>query len=85
MLPERSPPVRGQRPRPPSCGHLADDPDRNLIARSDRDHPPAREVVKVGVDTGHLHLFGAGSGLRVGELARPRYCGSTSGFPVRAW
>jgi len=30
--------------------------------------PPARgEVVKVGVDTAHLHLFDADSGLRVGD------------------
>jgi hypothetical protein len=34
------------------------DPDSNLIVRSGRDYPRHGEVVKVGVDTDHLHLFG---------------------------
>ena len=29
------------------------------MVRSGRDHPRPGEVVKVGVDTDHLHLFGA--------------------------
>ena len=48
-------------------GHLADDPDSNLIVRSGRDHPRPGEVVKVGVNTTYLHLFDAASGLRLGD------------------
>ena len=38
---------------------LVEDPDSNLMVRSGRDHPRPGEVVKVGVDTDHRHLFGA--------------------------
>jgi multiple sugar transport system ATP-binding protein len=48
-------------------GSLADDPDSNVIVRSGRDHPRPGEVIKVGVDPGHLHLFDAASGLRIGD------------------
>ena len=48
-------------------GSLADDPDSNVIIRSGRDHPRPGEVIKVAVDTSHLHLFDAGSGERVGD------------------
>ncbi len=48
-------------------GSLADDPGSNIIVRSGRDHPRPGEVIKVGVDTAHLHLFDAGTGLRVGD------------------
>jgi multiple sugar transport system ATP-binding protein len=48
-------------------GSLADDAGSNVIVRSGRDHPRPGEVIKVGVDTSHLHLFDAGTGLRVGD------------------
>jgi multiple sugar transport system ATP-binding protein len=48
-------------------GHLAGDADSHVIVRASRDHPRPGEVVKVKVDTAHLHLFDGGTGLRVGE------------------
>jgi multiple sugar transport system ATP-binding protein len=48
-------------------GSLADDPTGNVIVRSGRDHPRPGEVIKVGVDSSHLHLFDAGTGQRVGD------------------
>ena len=48
-------------------GHLADDAESNVIVRSGRDHPRPGDTVKVGVDTTHLHIFDAGTGLRLGE------------------
>ncbi len=51
-------------------GHLADDagyPASSIIVRSGRQHPRPGEVVKVAIDTGHLHLFDAGTGLRIGD------------------
>ncbi|MGZ4435508.1 MAG: TOBE domain-containing protein, partial [Trebonia sp.] len=48
-------------------GHLADDPANSIIVRSGRQHPRPGEVVKVAVDTAHLHLFDAASGLRIGD------------------
>jgi multiple sugar transport system ATP-binding protein len=48
-------------------GHLADDPASNVIVRSGRDHPRHGDVVKVAVDTTHLHIFDADTGLRLGE------------------
>ena len=48
-------------------GHLKDDPASNLIVRSGRQHPRPGEVVKVAVDSTHLHLFDAASGLRIGD------------------
>jgi multiple sugar transport system ATP-binding protein len=48
-------------------GSLADDAVSNVIVRSGRDHPRPGEVIKVGVDTSQLHLFDAGTGLRVGD------------------
>jgi multiple sugar transport system ATP-binding protein len=48
-------------------GHLAGDPASNVIVRSGRQHPSPGEVVKVAVDTAHLHLFDAASGLRIGD------------------
>jgi multiple sugar transport system ATP-binding protein len=48
-------------------GHLADDAASNVIVRSGRDHPRHGDTVKVGVDTTHLHMFDAGTGLRLGE------------------
>ena len=38
-----------------------------MIVRSGREHPRPGEVIKVAVDTAHLHLFDAASGLRVGD------------------
>jgi multiple sugar transport system ATP-binding protein len=48
-------------------GHLAGDNKSSMIVRSGRAHPRPGEVVKVGVDTDHLHLFDADSGLRLGD------------------
>jgi multiple sugar transport system ATP-binding protein len=48
-------------------GHLADDPADSVIVRSGRQHPRPGEVVNVTADTGHLHLFDAASGLRIGD------------------
>ena len=48
-------------------GQLADDADSSVIVRCGRDHPRAGETVKVAADTGHLHLFDAESGLRIGD------------------
>ena len=48
-------------------GSLADDADSSIIVRSGREHPRPGEVIKVGVDTSHLHLFDAGTGERVGD------------------
>jgi multiple sugar transport system ATP-binding protein len=47
-------------------GYLADDPDNTVIVRSGREHPRPGEVIKVGVDLAHLHLFDAGTGRRLG-------------------
>jgi multiple sugar transport system ATP-binding protein len=48
-------------------GHLAGDADSHVIVRATRDHPHPGEVVKVKVDTAHLHLFDGTTGRRVGE------------------
>ena len=48
-------------------GSLADDPGSSVIVRSGREHPRPGEVIKVGVDSSHLHLFDAGTGQRVGD------------------
>jgi multiple sugar transport system ATP-binding protein len=48
-------------------GSLADDAGSSVIVRSGREHPSPGEVIKVGVDPTHLHLFDAGTGLRVGD------------------
>jgi multiple sugar transport system ATP-binding protein len=48
-------------------GSLADEPDSSVIVRCGRDHPRPGEVIKVGVDPSHLHLFDAGTGRRVGD------------------
>src|SRR5438874_2510473 len=48
-------------------GHLADDPQSSIIVRAGRQHPRPGEVIKLAVDTAHLHLFDAASGLRIGD------------------
>ena len=48
-------------------GRLADDADSHVIVRAGREHPHPGDVVKVKVDTEHLHLFDGATGLRVGE------------------
>jgi multiple sugar transport system ATP-binding protein len=48
-------------------GHLAGDKNSKIIVRAGREHPRPGEVIKVSVDTGHLHLFDAVTGERVGE------------------
>jgi multiple sugar transport system ATP-binding protein len=48
-------------------GSLADDANSNVIVRSGREHPRPGEVIKVGVDATQLHMFDAGTGLRVGD------------------
>jgi multiple sugar transport system ATP-binding protein len=51
-------------------GSLAGDAGSNVIVRSGREHPRPGEVIKVGVDTSHLHLFDAATGQRIGD-SRP--------------
>jgi multiple sugar transport system ATP-binding protein len=48
-------------------GSLADDAQSNVIVRAGRQHPRPGEVVKVAVDSAHLHLFDAATGRRVGD------------------
>jgi multiple sugar transport system ATP-binding protein len=48
-------------------GYLPGDSGSQVIVRASRDHPRPGEVVKVKVDTAHLHLFDGGTGLRVGD------------------
>jgi multiple sugar transport system ATP-binding protein len=48
-------------------GRLADDASSSVIVRSGREHPRHGDTVKVGVDTTHLHMFDAETGLRLGE------------------
>jgi multiple sugar transport system ATP-binding protein len=48
-------------------GHPADDPQSSIIVRAGRQHPRPGEVIKLAVDTAHLHLFDAASGLRIGD------------------
>jgi multiple sugar transport system ATP-binding protein len=48
-------------------GHLADDPQSSIIVRAGRQHPRPGEVIKLAVDTAHLHLFDAATGLRIGD------------------
>ena len=48
-------------------GHLADDPQSSIIVRAGRQHPRPGEVIKLAVDTAHLHLFDAASGQRIGD------------------
>ena len=47
-------------------GHLTEDSASSVIVRCGRQHPRPGEVIKLGADTAHLHLFDADSGLRVG-------------------
>jgi multiple sugar transport system ATP-binding protein len=47
--------------------HLPSDMDSKIIVRAGREHPQPSEMIKVGVDTSHLHLFDATTGERVGE------------------
>jgi multiple sugar transport system ATP-binding protein len=48
-------------------GQLTGDPGSDVIVRSGREHPRPGDVIKVDVDTTHLHVFDAATGLRVGE------------------
>ena len=48
-------------------GYLPGNSGSQVIVRATRDHPRPGEVVKVKVDTAHLHLFDGATGLRVGE------------------
>ena len=48
-------------------GHLTSDAKANVIVRSGRDHPRPGDAIKVAIDTSHLHLFDAGTGLRIDE------------------
>jgi multiple sugar transport system ATP-binding protein len=48
-------------------GHLAGDSESSVIVRSGREHPRPGDVVKAAVDTAHLHLFDAATGLRIGD------------------
>jgi multiple sugar transport system ATP-binding protein len=48
-------------------GQLTGDPGSDVIVRSGREHPRPGDVIKVGVDTAHLHVFDAATGLRVGD------------------
>jgi multiple sugar transport system ATP-binding protein len=48
-------------------GQLAGDPGSDVIVGPGREHPRPGDVIKLGVDPAHLHLFDAASGLRVGD------------------
>jgi multiple sugar transport system ATP-binding protein len=48
-------------------GYLPGNSGSQVIVRATRDHPRPGEVVKVKVDTAHLHLFDGATGMRVGE------------------
>ncbi len=48
-------------------GYLPGNSGSQVIVRATRDHPRPGEVVKVKVDTAHLHLFDGTTGLRVVE------------------
>jgi len=48
-------------------GYLPGNAGSQVIVRASRDHPRPGEVVKVKVDTAHLHLFDGTTGMRVGE------------------
>src|ERR1039457_4217758 len=48
-------------------GHRAEDTRATIIVRAGREHPRPGEAIKVKIDTSRLHLFDAGTGLRIGE------------------
>ena len=49
-------------------GHLAGDSDSSVIVRSGREPTPGPGMPsRPAVDTAHLHLFDAATGLRVGD------------------
>jgi multiple sugar transport system ATP-binding protein len=48
-------------------GHLTGDKESKIIVRAAREHPQPGEVIKVKVDSAHMHLFDAVTGERVGE------------------
>jgi multiple sugar transport system ATP-binding protein len=48
-------------------GHLVADSDANVIVRAGREHPRPGETIKVRIDASRLHLFDAGTGVRIGE------------------
>jgi multiple sugar transport system ATP-binding protein len=48
-------------------GHRAEDTRATIIVRAGREHPRPGEAIKVKIDTSRMHLFDAGTGLRIGE------------------
>src|ERR1039457_5285608 len=48
-------------------GHRAGDTGATVIVRAGREHPRPGEAIKIKIDTSRLHLFDAGTGLRIGE------------------
>jgi multiple sugar transport system ATP-binding protein len=48
-------------------GHRAGDTGATVVVRAGREHPRPGEAIKVKIDTSRMHLFDAGTGLRIGE------------------
>jgi multiple sugar transport system ATP-binding protein len=46
-------------------GHLAEESGATVIVRAGREHPRPGDAIKIKIDTAHLHLFDAGTGLRI--------------------
>ncbi len=48
-------------------GQLAGDPGSNVIVRSGPVRPQPGELIRARADPGHMHLFDAASGERIGD------------------
>ena len=48
-------------------GQLADDPGSQVVVRAGPARPQPGEIIRAGADPGHVHLFDAASGKRIGD------------------